>query len=91
MSGKKLKFLYSPSKKILVAANPQNNSAIGFNQEKNKWFVAPRDYSQIMGDAIYNGEDWEEIAPEKAESIYKDNSPDEALLNKTKQDLIKHQ
>ena len=76
-----MKFLYSPSKEILVAANPQNNSAIGFNQGKNEWFDAPRDYSQIIGDAIYDGEDWEEISQEKAKSIYKDNSPDEELLN----------
>jgi len=74
MSVKKLNFLYSPSKEILVAANPQNNFAIGFDQEKNQWFNAPRDYSQIMGDSMYNGEDWEEISQEKAKSIYKDNS-----------------
>ena len=91
MSENKLKYLYSPSKEILVAANPQTNSAIGFNKEKNKWFDAPRAYSQIMGDSMYNGEDWEEITPEKAENIYKDNTPDEELLNKTKRDLIKHQ
>jgi len=89
MSEKKLKFLYSPSKQVLVAANPQTNSAIGFNREKNKWFDAPRDYSQIMGDAIYNGEDWEEITPEKAKSIYKDNNPDEELLNE--RDKRRHQ
>ena len=82
MGEKKLKFLYSPSKEILVAANPQNNSAIGFDQEKNKWFDAPRNYSQIMGDSMYNGEDWEEISTEKAKSIYKDNSPDEELFNR---------
>ena len=82
MDEKKLTFLFSHSKEILVAANPKNNSAIGFNQEKNKWFDAPRDYSQIMGDCMYDGEDWEEISPEKAKSIYKDTYPDEELLNK---------
>jgi len=81
MGEKRLKFLYSPSKEILIAVNPQNKSAIGFYQEKNKWFDAPRDYSQIMGDAIYDSEDWEEISQEKAKSIYKDNIPDEELLN----------
>jgi len=89
MSEKKLKFLYSPSKQVLVAANPQTNSAIGFYQEKNEWFVAPRDYSQMMGDAIYKGEDWEEITPEKAKNIYKDNNPDEELLNE--RDKRRHQ
>jgi hypothetical protein len=72
MSEKKLTFLYSPSKEILVAANPQTNRTIILNQEKSKWFIAPRDYSQMMGDSTYNGEDWEEVAPEKAKNIYKD-------------------
>jgi len=84
MSDKKLAFLFSPSKEILVAANLQTNRTIIFNQEKSKWFVAPRDYSQMIGDSTYDGEDWEEITPEKAKSIYKDIYPDEDLLNKRK-------
>jgi len=89
MSEKKLRFLYNSSKEILVATNPQTNSVIGFNQEKNKWFVAPRDYSQMIGDSIYDSEDWEEITPEKAKSIYKGNSPDEELLNEREKWLKK--
>jgi len=80
MSDKKLAFLYSPSKKILVAADPHTRQAIGFNQEKNKWFIAPRTYDQMMGDTCYDGDDWEDITPEKAEIIYKDIYPDEKLL-----------
>jgi len=78
---KKLTFLYSPSKKILIAAHPHGSEAIGFNQEKNKWVRAPRTYSQMMGDTVYDGDDWEDITLEKAKTIYKDIVPDKEILN----------
>jgi len=70
MSEKKLTFLYSPSKKLLVAADTQTGQAIGFNKEENNWFSAPRTYNQMMGDTIYDGDDWEDITPEEAKIIY---------------------
>jgi len=81
MSKKELVFLFSPSKKILTAADPQTGLVISFNEEKNKWFSAPRTYSQIMGDTIYDGDNFECIKPEKAKTIYKDIEPDEEILN----------
>jgi len=80
MNEKKLAFLYSPSKKILVAATPHGSEAIGFNQEENKWYITPRNYHQMMDDSIYDGDDWEDITPEKAKIIYKDIYPDEELF-----------
>jgi len=82
MSEENLKYLFSPSKGILVAVNPHTGSAICFNQNDNKWVIAPRNYNQIIGDCMYNGDDFESITQEKAKTIYKEISPDEKLLNK---------
>jgi hypothetical protein len=87
MSEKTLVFLFSPSKKILVAANPKTGSTISFSRENNKWVIAPRNYNQIMGDSIYNGDDWDSITHEKAKSIYKDICPEEEMLKIDKRRL----
>ena len=75
MSGNDFKYLYSFSKNTLVAANSQGITIL-FRQSNNDWIIAPRTYNQIMGDCIYNGDDFDSITHEKAKNIYKDISPD---------------
>jgi len=83
MSVKELKFLFSPSKEVLVAVRPQTGgSAIVFRPKHNDWNCAPRDYYQIMGDSAYDGDDFIEITHAEAKNIYKDIYPDESILDK---------
>ena len=76
MAENELRFLFSPSKKALVAARSSTGPAILFRQENYDWVMSPRNLSQIEGDVIYGGDDFENITYEKAKLIFKDINPD---------------
>ena len=82
INGKELRFLYSSSKDVLVAARVQTGSTILFRQGYNDWDYSPRNIKQIEGDCIYNGDNFEYITLEEARNIFKDIYPDEKLLDK---------
>jgi hypothetical protein len=53
MDSKGLTFLYSPTKKALVAARSQIDPTILFRQEHNDWVLCGDSYNQLIGDMIY--------------------------------------
>jgi hypothetical protein len=61
--------------KMAIATRPQTGSAVLFNQDEQKWVVAPQDYFQIAADEYF-----EVISKEEAQKIFKDIPPD-GLLN----------
>ncbi|MDR1804305.1 MAG: hypothetical protein LBQ94_11940 [Treponema sp.] len=81
MNSKGLTFLYSPTKKALVAARSQTDPTILFRQENNDWVFCGRSYDQLTGDTIYDGGDFREITKEEAKNIYKDVCPDEKIFD----------
>jgi hypothetical protein len=75
MDSNKLIFLYSPTKKALVAARSGIEPTILFRQEHKDWVLCGDSYAQLTGDTIYDGGDFREITPEEAKNIYKDIYP----------------
>jgi hypothetical protein len=82
MDTKGLTFLYSPTKKALVAARSQIDPIILFRQEHKDWVLCGDSYDQLIGDMIYDGGDFNEIKQEEAKNIYKDIYPDEKIFEK---------
>ena len=80
MDSKELTFLYSPTKKALVAARSQIEPTILFRQEHKDWVLCGSSYDQLIGDMIYDGGDFNEITQEEAKNIYKDVCPDEKIF-----------
>ena len=80
MDSKGLAFLYSPTKKALVAARSQIEPTILFRQEHNDWALCGKSYSQLTDDTIYDSGDFNEITQEEAKNIYKDVYPDENIF-----------
>ena len=81
MNSKELTFLYSPTKKALVAARSQIDPTILFRQEYKDWVLCGDSYDQLIGDMIYAGGDFNEITQEEAKNIYKDVYPDEKIFD----------
>jgi hypothetical protein len=81
MDSKGLTFLYSPTKKALVAARSQTEPTILFRQEHKDWVLCGDSYAQLTGDTIYDGGDFWEITQEEAKNIYKDIYPDEKIFD----------
>ena len=61
----------------LIVARPVTGSTIIYKENDGKWDFSPRDYYQIIADTNND-----EISEEEAEKIYKDNLPDEKLLDR---------
>ena len=79
MGDKIIKFLFSPSRKALVAARRYIGPAIIFRHEYNDWVQSSRDFAQLEGDSIYDGGDFDKITHDEAKKIYKDICPEEYL------------
>jgi hypothetical protein len=62
----------------IVATRPDTGSAIAFNSVEKKWDFSPRTYYQIIADTVA----FSEITEEKAKMEFKNNLPDEKLLDK---------
>lgn len=60
--------------KIAIATRPQTGSVVVFNQDEQKWEVAPQDYFQIANDEYF-----ERISEEEAQKIYKEIPPNDLL------------
>ena len=54
MNPKELIFLYSPTKKALVAVRSQTELTILFRQEHNDWVLCGDSYAQLTGDTVYD-------------------------------------
>ena len=80
MDSKGLTFLYSPTKKALVAARSSIEPTILFRPEHKDWVFCGDSYDQLTGDTIYDGGDFNEITQEEAKKIYKDIYPDEKIF-----------
>jgi len=76
MNVNELRFLFSSSKEALIAAHPKGPTIL-FRQSHNDWVLSPYAYAQIIGDTIYDGEDFYDITYEKAKDIYKNSDPEE--------------
>jgi hypothetical protein len=76
MNVNELKFLFSSSKEALVAVRPMGPTIL-FRQSHNDWVLSPFAYAQIIGNTIYDGEDFYNITYDEAKNIYKDNYPEE--------------
>jgi hypothetical protein len=56
--------------KIAIATRPQTGSVVVFNQDKQKWVVAPQNYFQIAADEYF-----ERISKKEAEKYFKRYRP----------------
>ena len=88
MNSKELIFLFSPSKKALIAARSPTDPTILFRQEHNDWVLCGDSYAQLTGDTIYDGGDFNEITHEEAKNIYKDIYPDENIFDEYELSII---
>jgi hypothetical protein len=60
--------------KMAIATHPKTGSAVVFNEDEQKWVVAPQNYYQIICDTYF-----EKISKEQAQKIFKDTPPDDLL------------
>lgn len=65
---------------ILVAARPETSAIVLFLEEEKKWICAPRTYSQMEGDMVYDGGPYfDEISEKEAQNLFKDVRPEPVL------------